>query len=112
MAGQRAHDANLCPGLEQLRRNANAAELRDSVGFTNVFPRAAVLVDGVDVKIAVRISSLVLLHRAGDVDLLVGVEVWRKAVMRPRLCDAKHDAGNERANRGSRNHETPLDDHR
>jgi hypothetical protein len=43
--------------------------------------RLAVLVDGCDVQVAVRIARLVLGDLARDIDRLVDVEVRRKAVM-------------------------------
>ena len=70
------------PGLSISRRDAIARELRDAVRLADVLLRLAVLVDGGDVQIAVRIARLVLGDRARDVDGLVDVEVRREAVMR------------------------------
>ena len=53
-----------------------------------------------------RISGLVLLYRAGDVELLAGIEVRGEAVMRFRLGDVEDDAYGESANGDSRKHET------
>ena len=45
---------NFCPRFHELRRDSDAAELRDSVRLADVFSSPAVLVDGVDVEVAVR----------------------------------------------------------
>ena len=82
MPRQRAVDAQLRAGLQHLRRNAVARELSEAVRFADVLLRLAVLVDGRDVQVAVRIARFVLGDRARDVHGLVRVEVRREAVMR------------------------------
>ena len=72
------------PALKSCGVMPVATELRDAVRFADVLPGPAVLVDGGDVEVAVRIPRLVLLDRSGDVDLLAGVEVRREAVVRVR----------------------------
>ena len=85
---QRAGDADLRAHLQDLRRDPVARELRDAVRFAHVFLRPAVLVDRVDVHVAVRILRLELGDRAGDADRLARVEVRREAVMRECVgCD-------------------------
>src|SRR5262249_33416707 len=62
----------LCSRLQELWRNPDAAELSDAVRFADIFSSSAVLIDGVDVEIAVRVPRFVLLHRTRDIDFLVG----------------------------------------
>src|SRR5215831_16145247 len=56
------------PCFQNLRRDSDAAELRDPVRLADVFPSPAVLVDGVDMEVAVRIFRFEFLYRSRDVD--------------------------------------------
>ena len=74
--------------FKELRRYSDAAELRDAVRFADVFPSPAVLVDGINVEVAMRVPGFVRLYRARDVDLPAGVKVRRETVMGFRIrCD-------------------------
>ena len=50
-------------GLEKLRSYADTRELCHTVRFADVFSRPTVLVDGIDVKVTVRIPRIVLRYR-------------------------------------------------
>ena len=83
-------------GLEDLRRDPVARELRDAVRLADVFLRLAVLVDRGDVQVAVRIARLELGDRARDADRFARVEVRREAVVREGAGCQQHgaDGGN------------------
>src|SRR5439155_24307544 len=80
-----------CPCFQELRRDSDAAELRHSVRLADVFSSPAVLVDRVDVEVAVRIPRFVLPYRARDVDASTPIEVRRETVMRCHIGCGQHD---------------------
>ena len=79
-------------GLEKLRSYADTRELCHTVRFADVFSRPTVLVDGIDVEVAVRIPRIELFYGARNVDPPGGVEVRREAVMRYRNRRGKHES--------------------
>ena len=75
-------DAHLGAGLQHLGRDAVAGELGHAMRFAHVLLRPAVLVDGRDVQVAVRIACLEFGDLAGNTHRLLAVEVRREAVVR------------------------------
>src|SRR5690606_38940831 len=71
--------------------DAVARELRRAVRLADVFLRSAVLVDGGDVQIRVRVARLVLEHGARDVDGLRCIEMRREAVVRGHAAAHGHE---------------------
>ncbi len=93
---QRSGYANLRADLQNLRRDAIPRQLRDAVRFADVLVRPAVLIDCIDVYVAVRILCLEFRDGAGDAHRLARVEVRREAVMRERTGCAEHDDEHDR----------------
>ena len=101
---------NAHPGarLKELRRDPDTTELRDAMGFADVFLSLAVFVSGVDMEVAVRILRFVRFYGTRDVYLPAGIEVRREAVMRSRIRCRKHgkqDGRSAAATRNSRKHD-------
>jgi hypothetical protein len=105
---RRSGNAHFGARFEELRGDPDAAELRDAMGFADVFLSTAILVKGVDMEVAVRVSRFVRFHRTRDVHLLAGVKMRREAVMRSPIRCGKHDenAGTGDATRNFRKHDT------
>src|SRR5262249_12301054 len=82
---ERTGHSDLAARLEQLRRDAIARELRNAVRFAHVLMRPAVLVDRVDVNVAMRVLRLELCERAVDAYRFARIEVRGEAVMRERV---------------------------
>ena len=68
-------------GPEQGRRDAIARQLREAMRLADVFLVPAILIDSLDVQVAVRIAGLEALHATGDRDRFLDVEMRFKTVV-------------------------------
>jgi hypothetical protein len=90
-----AGDAHFCSGLQDLRRDPDAAQLRDAVRLADIISSSPVLVDGGDMQITVRVPRCILCHCTKRCR-----PSWlSRAVMRCRIPCRKHT--NDDANSGS-----------